>query len=426
MTINNVYREANDAYAGYAGLVREKPADDSSFPIDVVTDDGFGEISTADILGASEQPSPAPPAPAMKSRQEYNLSNNNNLQQAADIHTASAPSAVAAGGTFSGGGETLGNELSDFESAGDAPAGGDTAGGVSIIGIFNQTDDASPAGVHSAGYYPYGDPPESAEEITGKEEITYNEEITGKEEIPYNEEITGKEEIPYNEEITGKEEIPYNEEITGKEEIPYNEEITGKEETPGQQQGGSTPESFVDLASAMSINSDVVAWLYSPNTLIDYPVLMTDNYTYYIDHLPDGSRNSNGSLFIDYNNRWDFSGPLTVIYGHNMRSGKMFGSLPGYKTQSYYNNHPTMYIYTEFANYRLDIIYGFSTSDREFRENFFMYEQNVDSLVSFASTRSTFNSGVTYKTGDRVVALSTCTFEFFDARYVVLGILRKI
>jgi len=182
----------------------------------------------------------------------------------------------------------------------------------------------------------------------------------------------------------------------------------------------------VDLASAMLINSDVVAWLYSPNTLIDYPVMRTDNYTYYIDHLPDGSRNSNGSLFIDYNNRWDFSGALTIIYGHNMKSGKMFGNLPGYKTQSYYNNHPIMYIYTEYANYRLDIMYGFSTSEREFRENLFMYDQNVDSLVSYASARSTFNSGVTYKKGDRVVALSTCTFEFSDARFIVLGILRKI
>ena len=446
LSINSVYREANDVYAGYAGLVREKTADDSSFPIDAVIE-GLDKTSTANLLNASDTPSPA--APVMKPRQEYAFQVIN--EPTAVIYTA--PYKTTTGSTLSGGGETQGNELSEYESAGDAPAGGDTAGGVSINGIFNHTDDASPAGVLSAGYYPDGVPPDGDEEMTGKEEINYeeinyneeinnSEEITGKEEINYNEQNTGKEEINYNEQNTGKEEINYNNQNTGKEEINYNEGTTGKEEinynqgntgnegNPGQQQGGSTPstpstpESFVDLASAMAINNEVVAWLYSPNTLIDYPVMRTDNYTYYIDHLPDGSRNSNGSLFIDYHNRWDFSGPLTIIYGHNMKSGKMFGTLPGYKTQSYYNDHPVMYIYTEYANYRLDIMYGFSTSEREFRENLFMYEQNVDSLVSFASTRSTFNSGVTYNKGDRVVALSTCTFEFSDARYIVLGILR--
>jgi sortase B len=217
-----------------------------------------------------------------------------------------------------------------------------------------------------------------------------------------------------------------NEEPEGKEEITGKEDLT---EAESPQQGAptpSTPESFVDLASAMAINSDVVAWLYSPDTLIDYPVMKTSNYTYYIDHLPDGTVNSNGSLFIDYNNAWDFSRSLTIIYGHNMRSGKMLGSIPGYKSQSYYNNHPYMYIYTEHANYRLDIMYGFTISEKQFRESRFMYEQNVDALVSHAEAKTTFNSGVSYNPGDRVVALSTCTFEFVDARYVVLGILRNM
>ena len=73
---------------------------------------------------------------------------------------------------------------------------------------------------------------------------------------------------------------------------------------------------------------------------------------------PDGTYNANGSLFIDYNNAWDFSDQLTVIYGHHMKSGQMFGSLKGYKGQAYFENHPYMYLYTDNGNYRIDLLYG--------------------------------------------------------------------
>jgi sortase B len=182
----------------------------------------------------------------------------------------------------------------------------------------------------------------------------------------------------------------------------------------------------IDFDALKAINSNAVAWLYSPNTAIDYPVMRTENYSYYLDRLPDGRKNANGSLFIDYNNTSDFSGALTVIYGHNMKSGKMFGSLPSYKSQSYFNQHPFMYLYTERRSYRLDLIYGCTIGEGQWRERAFMYAENIASLISYASHYTTFKSGTSYKSGDRVVVLSTCTFEFNDARYVVLGVLRGI
>ena len=182
----------------------------------------------------------------------------------------------------------------------------------------------------------------------------------------------------------------------------------------------------IDFAALKTINSDAMAWLYCPDTVIDYPVMKADDYDYYLNHLPDGTQNANGALFIDYNNASDFSDQLTVIYGHHMKSGRMFGGLKGYKDQKYYEEHPSMYLYTEHQDFRIDLIYGCVIAAGQWREQAFMYRENLAALLDYAAHNTTFLSGATYAEGDRVVALSTCSYEFDDARYVVLGVLSPI
>ena len=185
------------------------------------------------------------------------------------------------------------------------------------------------------------------------------------------------------------------------------------------------PPMGIDFNLLKSINEDASAWLYCPDTVIDYPVMRAGDYDHYLHYLPDGAYNANGSLFIDYNNAPDFSDSLTVIYGHHMKSGQMFGSLKGYKGQEYFENHPYMYLYTEQGDYRIDLMYGCVIAAGEWRERAFMYDLNLDALLDYAASNTTFESGVGYAKGDRVVAMSTCSYEFNDARYVVLGILRS-
>ena len=167
------------------------------------------------------------------------------------------------------------------------------------------------------------------------------------------------------------------------------------------------PEVEIDFSSLTAINKDSAAWLFSPDTVIDYPVMAAADYTYYLNHLPDGAKNANGSLFIDYNNAPDFSDPLTVIYGHHMKSGKMFGGLKGYKAQEYFDDHPFMYLYTEAGNYRIDLMYGFVIDALEWSEREFMFSRNVDALIAHAAGNTTFRSDINHKEGDRIVALST-------------------
>ena len=184
------------------------------------------------------------------------------------------------------------------------------------------------------------------------------------------------------------------------------------------------PDMAIDFTALRAINRDSVAWLYCPDTVIDYPVMKAADYDYYLHHLPDGTYNANGSLFIDYNNAPDFSDRLTVIYGHNMKSGRMFAALEGYKKQDYFEEHPYMYLYTESGNYRVDLMYGCVIESGQWRDRAFMYDMNLDSLLAYAAHNTTFTGEAQYTEGDKIVVLSTCSYEFDGARYVMIGILR--
>ena len=185
------------------------------------------------------------------------------------------------------------------------------------------------------------------------------------------------------------------------------------------------PELSIDFAALMAVNPDSAAWLYCPDTVMDYPVMAASDYDWYLRHLPDGTQNANGTLFLDYNNPSDFSGRLNIIYGHHMKSGRMFGSLAEYKRQAYFDEHPYLYLYTaDNGNYRIDLLYGCVVGAGEWRDRAFMYEANLTPLLAYAAHNTTFESDAAYTQDDRFVVLSTCSYEFNDARYVVIGVLR--
>lgn len=177
----------------------------------------------------------------------------------------------------------------------------------------------------------------------------------------------------------------------------------------------------VDFDELRKVNSDIVGWIYCANTRFNYPIVQGTDNEYYLHHLLDGTWNNNGTLFMDYRNSADFSDRNTMIHGHHMKSGAMFGELIQYKKQSFYDEHPYIYIMTEGQNYRLDLLAGCvvdSSSD--------IYTTELsDEMIYNCMANSTFAPKVSYQ-GGRVVSLSTCSYEYDDARYVVLGELVSI
>jgi sortase B len=182
------------------------------------------------------------------------------------------------------------------------------------------------------------------------------------------------------------------------------------------------PARTVDFSALKAINSDAIGWLYCPDTVIDYPVMEAQDYTYYLRHLPDGTYNINGSVFLDYGCAPDFSDRLSVIYGHNMKTEKMFGTLVNYKDQAYYDAHPYLYLYTETGNYRISLIYGAVVSADRWTQGNFVHDP--EALLTYAAANTTFVGTETDTEDQRLVVLSTCSYEYEDARYFVVGLLQ--
>ena len=173
----------------------------------------------------------------------------------------------------------------------------------------------------------------------------------------------------------------------------------------------------VDFGSLRARYPDVVGYIYSPSTRIQYPIAyMSSTNDFYLNRDLDGNLNANGSIFIEHLCDPSFGNQNTIIYGHHMKSGLMFADLCKYKDASYYSSHPYIYIYTPTQNYRLDLFAGFVCAHDD---EVFALSLSQDQLSRMAA-KSTFRSNIGIPTG-KVVSLVTCSYEFSNARYVVVG-----
>ena len=173
----------------------------------------------------------------------------------------------------------------------------------------------------------------------------------------------------------------------------------------------------MDFDALREVNPDVVAWLYGADTGLNYPIVQGSDNEYYLYRLLDGSSNKNGTLFMDYQCKADFSMPNTLIYGHNMRSGNMFGHLTHYKDPDFYAKHPYLYLMTPEQTYRIDLLAGCVVDYDAAIYNFQLSPEYVNSCMS----HSTFTTQTAYSQGYNLITLSTCSYEYEEARYVVLG-----
>ena len=103
----------------------------------------------------------------------------------------------------------------------------------------------------------------------------------------------------------------------------------------------------IDFASAQAMNPDVYAWIWIPGTNIDYPILQseTEDDAYYLNHTIEKKEGLPGTIYTEKYNGKEFSSPVTVVYGHNMKNGSMFADLHKYEDRSFFDANPYIYIY---------------------------------------------------------------------------------
>lgn len=204
------------------------------------------------------------------------------------------------------------------------------------------------------------------------------------------------------------------------------QEIIHTDEETGQEKVYTVLDEYKSLYNH---NKNLIGWLKIADTNIDYPVMQTDNNEFYLDHDVNHEPDKNGTLFMDY--QCDILAPSAnfIIYGHNMRSGNMFGNLDKYKSESYYKEHPVILFDTIYEKGIYQVMYVFNSHIYTEDEITFKYYQmiEIDSEKEFESNMKSmqeialYDTGVEAVYGDQLITLSTCDYGEDDGRFVVVA-----
>ena len=202
------------------------------------------------------------------------------------------------------------------------------------------------------------------------------------------------------------------------------EEIRVMQEAEGVEEKHWTPPFNVDFDQLKSINSDVVGWLYMealPN--ITYPIVKGKDNAYYLHRTYKKEDIFAGSIFIDYRNSGDFSDQNTIVYGHNMKNGSMFGTLKRYREPDLVKKSQYFWILTPDEAYKYKI-YSIYIADAE-GSTYTLIQGPGQSSLNYMETmksKSEINLGnFDFTETDKTVTLSTCTGDS-ATRFVVQGV----
>lgn len=176
-------------------------------------------------------------------------------------------------------------------------------------------------------------------------------------------------------------------------------------------------------------NKKLIGWLTIDGTNIDYPVMQTANNEYYLDHNFNQEYDKNGSIFLDAECDVVHRNTNLIVYGHHMKSGKMFGNLNSYSSREYCEKHSTIRFDTIYERGLYQVMYVFRSRIYNEDEVVFKYykfldaasETEFESNMKEMAALSLYDTGVTASFGDELLTLSTCDSSETDGRFVVVA-----
>ncbi len=168
------------------------------------------------------------------------------------------------------------------------------------------------------------------------------------------------------------------------------------------------------------ITEDMVAWITVDGTNIDYPVMQGRTNSEYLNIDPYGEYSLSGSIFLDSRNSGDFTDDYSILYGHHMEYGNMFGALDDYLNEEYLNSHNSGELIVgrnADAVYRIGIfacmkvnVYDNKALDPNSFETIYEYIQSNAQILNTSMEKS-----------NRILALSTCTEPVSNNRLIVFA-----
>jgi len=168
----------------------------------------------------------------------------------------------------------------------------------------------------------------------------------------------------------------------------------------------------VDFTDLLKTNNETVAWIKVNNTKVNYSVVQHNDNEYYLKHDFNKRNNSNGWIYADYRDNFEYFGSNTIIYGHNLINRSMFGSLIWCLKKSWYTNEENQYIKisTPTSNTVWKIFSMYSiTPEVYYLKTYFETDEEHQKFVDTLKNRSIydFKEDISYE--DKILTLSTCS-----------------
>lgn len=196
----------------------------------------------------------------------------------------------------------------------------------------------------------------------------------------------------------------------------YSESVESEQQIPETQEY-VVRERFKDL---LSLNNRIAGWISIDGTLLNNPILQAEDNEFYLHHNYLDEENRAGSIFMDFRNSFKELDRHTILYGHVMRNGSMFGGLANFSEQSYAEEHAVIPFETLYKSYDLYVFSSYeTTTDFYYIETNFTDESYSEFLKDIKS-RSNISMPIKVDHTDSIVTLSTCTISPRDnERFVV-------
>ncbi len=208
----------------------------------------------------------------------------------------------------------------------------------------------------------------------------------------------------------------------------YSDVVTSYVDTQDDSsQQGSKPDNPIDFEPLQQRNSDVYAWIVVPNTKINYPILQNEQTDFYLRRSVDKDYLFAGCIYTNKVNSKDFSDPVTVVYGHNMRDDTMFCMLHRFEDKKFFDENKYFYIYTPDRKLTYEIVSALKYDNRRITAAYdFSDPEQIESYhYSILNPKfELFNSrNIELNLETKMVTLSTCVANKPNYRYLVNGVL---
>ncbi len=167
---------------------------------------------------------------------------------------------------------------------------------------------------------------------------------------------------------------------------------------------------------------DAIGWLTIDDSKIDYPFVQTTDNDKYVTHAIDGSKLKSGAIFMDCRNSSDMSDFTSIIYGHHMKNGSMFGTLKNFKEKAFFKNSTGGKLFLENEVLELTPLAYMVISHDD--ETVYRAKHNTDEekqeLLDYVKAEAIHYNDCSPTVADKFIVLSTCNYSFENARSVVI------